>query len=162
MKLKLKGWAPKNWCLWTVVLEKVPESRLNSKIKSVTLKGKQPWILIGRTDTEAEAPILWPPDVKSQLIGKDSDLGEDWGQENGITQYEMVGWHHWHNGHGWSCLNSGRYWRTGKPGMLQFMGSQRVGPDWATGQQQMLVSQNDLKVFLPLQFLGIVWNTNYS
>ena len=81
------GWAPKNWWFWTVVLEKTLESALDSKeIKAVNPKGNQPWIFIGRTDAEAEAPILWPPDVKNWLIGKDPDAGKDWGQEEkGIT-----------------------------------------------------------------------------
>ena len=92
-----KGWDAKNWCLQTVVLEKILESPSDSKeIKPVNPKGNQPWIFIGRTDAEAEAPILWPPDVKSQLIGKNPDA--DWGQEEkGMT--EMVGWHHRFNGH---------------------------------------------------------------
>ena len=77
-----EGWAPKNWCFWTVVLEKTLESPLDSKeIRPVNPKGNQPWIFIGRTDAEAEAPILWPPDVKSRLTGKDSDAQKDWGQE---------------------------------------------------------------------------------
>ena len=92
---------PKNQCFRTVVLEKTIESPLNSKeIKPVHPKGNQLWIFIGKTD--AEAPILWPPDVKSQLFGKDPDSGKDWGQEeNGVTEDEMVGWHHWLNGHDW-------------------------------------------------------------
>ena len=92
-------WVLKNWCFWTVVLEKVLESPLDSKeIKPVHPKGNLSWIFIERTD--AEAPILWPPDVKSQLIGKDPDAGKDWGQEEkGTTEDEMVGWHHWLNGH---------------------------------------------------------------
>ena len=69
------------------------------KIKPVNPKGNQPWIFIGRTDAEAEAPILWPPNAKSQLIGKDLDAGKDRGQEKGMTEDEMAGWHHWHNGH---------------------------------------------------------------
>ena len=91
-----EGWAPKNWCFWTVVLEKILESSLDSKdIKPVNPKGDQSWILIGRTNAEAEAPILWPPDVKSWLIGKDPDAGKDWRQEEkGTTEDEMVGWHH--------------------------------------------------------------------
>ena len=93
-----KGWAPKNRCFRTVVLEKTLESPLDSKeIKPVNPKGNQPWIFIGRTDTEA--PILWPLDAKSQLIGKDPDAGKDWGQEQGMTEVEIVGWHHWINGH---------------------------------------------------------------
>ena len=97
-----EGRAPKNWCLQTVVLEKTPESALDSKgIKQANLKGNKSWILIGRTDAEAEAPILWPHDVKSWLIGKDLDAGKGQGQEEkGVTGYEMVGWHHWLNGHG--------------------------------------------------------------
>ena len=89
-----EGWAPKNWCFWTVVLEKTLGSLLDCKeIKPVHPKGNQPWIFIGRT--EAEAPILWPPDGKIWLIGKDPDAGKDWRQEEkGTTEDEMVGWHH--------------------------------------------------------------------
>ena len=88
-----KGLAPKNWCFWTVVLEKTLESPLDCKeIKTVSPKGNQPWILIGRTNTQAETPILWPHDSKSQLIRKDPDAGTDWGQEEkGATEDEMVG-----------------------------------------------------------------------
>ena len=91
-----ESWAPKNWCFWTVLLEKTLESPLDSKeIKPVNLRGNQPWIFIGRTDAEAEALIMWPPDVKSWLIGKDPDAGKDWRQkEKGMTEDEMVGWHH--------------------------------------------------------------------
>ena len=85
-----------NWCLQTVMLEKTPESPLDSKIKPINPKGNKPWIFIGRTDAEAEAPVFWPPSVKSWLIGKDTDAGIDWGQEEkGMTEDEMVGWHHW-------------------------------------------------------------------
>ena len=90
-----EGWAPKNWCFWTVVLEKTLESPLDCKIQPVNPKGNQPWIFIGRTDAEAEAPILWPSDVNSQLIRKDPDAGKEWRQEKGTTEDEMVGWHHW-------------------------------------------------------------------
>ena len=84
----------------SVVLEKTLESSLDSmEIKSVNLKGNQPWIFIGRTDAEAEAPILWPPDMESQLTGKDHDAGKDWGQEKRTTEDKMVGWHHWLSGH---------------------------------------------------------------
>ena len=92
-------WAPKNWCFQVVVLQKTHESPLDSKIKPVNPKGNQPWIFIGRTDAEAEALILWPPDVKSQLTGKDPDAGKDWGQEKRATEVKMVGWHHWLNRH---------------------------------------------------------------
>ena len=94
-----EGWVPKNWCFWTVVLENTLESPLDSmEIKSVNPKGDQSWIFIGRTDVEAEAPILWPCDAKNWLIGKDPDAGKDWRQEEkGTTEDEMVGWHHWLN-----------------------------------------------------------------
>ena len=95
-----EGWAPKNWFFWTAVLEKTLESSLDfEEIKPVNPKGNQPWIFIGRTDTEAEAPILWPSDEKSRLTGKDPDAVKDWGQEEKrMTEDEMVGWHHWLNG----------------------------------------------------------------
>ena len=93
---------PKNWCFWTVVLEKTLESPLHCKeIHPVNPKGNQSSIFIGRTDAEAETPILWPPDAKNWLIWKDPDAGKDWrGEEKGMTEDEMVGWHHWLNGHG--------------------------------------------------------------
>ena len=96
-----KSWEPKNWCFWTVVLRKTLESPLDcKKIQPVYPKGNQSWILIGRTDAEAETPILWPPDAKNWLIGKDPDAGKDWRQEEkGTTEDEMVGWHHWLHGH---------------------------------------------------------------
>ena len=96
-----EGWAPKNCWFQTVELEKTLESLLDCKeIKLVNPKGNQPWIVIGRTDAEAKAPILSPPDAKSWLIRKDPDAGKDWGQEEkGATENEMGGWHHWLNGH---------------------------------------------------------------
>ena len=96
-----ESWAPKNWCFWTVVLEKTLESPLDCKqIQPVNPKGNQPWIFIGRTDVEAEGPILWPPDAKNWLIGKDPDVEKDWRQEErGMTEDEMVGWHHRLDGH---------------------------------------------------------------
>ena len=95
-----EGWALKNWCFWTVVLEKTLENTLVCKeIKSVNPKGYQSWIFIGRTDVEAETPILRPLDVKNWLIGKDPDAEKDWGQENGATEDEMLGWQHQLNGH---------------------------------------------------------------
>ena len=89
-------WGVKNWCFQIVVLEKTLKSLLDSKeIKPVNPKGNQSWIFIRRTDVEAEAPIFWPPDVKSQIIGKDPDAGKDWGQEKKwVTEDEMVGWYH--------------------------------------------------------------------
>ena len=95
-----ESWVLKNWCFWTVVLEKTLESSLDCKeIQPVHPKGEQSWVLIGRTDAEAETPVLWP-DAKSWLIGKDPDAGRDWGQEEkGTTEDEMAGWHHWLSGH---------------------------------------------------------------
>ena len=90
----------KNWCFCTVVLKRTLESPLDCKeIQPVPPKGNQSWIFIGRTDVEAETPILWPPDAKNWLLGKDPDSGKDWRQEKGMTEDEMVGWHQWLNGH---------------------------------------------------------------
>ena len=96
-----ESWALKNWCFWTVVLEKTPESPLVSKeIRPVNLKGNQSWIFTGRTDAEAETLILWPPDTKNQLLGKDPDTGKDWRWEvKGMTEDEMVRWYHRCEGH---------------------------------------------------------------
>ena len=101
-----ESWAPKNWCFWTVVLEKTLESPLDCKeIQPVHPEGNQSWVFIGRADADDETPVLWPPHLKSWLIGKDSDAGRDWGQEDkGTTEDEMAGWHHRLNGHvfGWT------------------------------------------------------------
>ena len=96
-----EGWAPKNWHFQNVVLEKTLESPLDIKvIKPVNPKRNQPWIFIGRTDDEAETPVLWPPDAKNWLTGKDPDAGKDWRQEEkGATEGEMFGWHHGLDGH---------------------------------------------------------------
>ena len=96
-----ESWALKNWYFWTVVLEKTLESPLDCKeIQQVHPKGNQSWIFIGRTDAEAEIPIIWPPDVQRWLIWKDPDAGKDWRwEEKGTTKDEMVGWHHWLNAH---------------------------------------------------------------
>ena len=92
-------WGPKSWCFQIVVKEKNLESPLEKDIQPVCPKGNQPWIFIGRNDAEAEAPILWPPDTKSQLIQKELDAGKDWRQEKRVTEDEIIGWHHWLNGH---------------------------------------------------------------
>ena len=103
-----ESWVPKNWCFWTVVLEKTLESPMDCKeIQPVHPKGDQSWVFIGRNDVEAETPILWPPDAKSWLIWKDPGAGKDWGQvEKGTTEDEMVGLHHWLNGcgFGWTLV----------------------------------------------------------
>ena len=116
----VESWAPKNWCFWTVVLEKTLESPLDCKeIQLVHPKGNQSWIFIGKTDAKAEARILRPPDVKNWLTGEDSDARKDWRRdEKGTTEDEMVGWHHWPDGHVF-WVSSGSWWLTGRPVMLQ-------------------------------------------
>ena len=113
-----KGWALKKWCSWTVVLEKILESPLDCKeIKPVNPKGNQPWIFIGRTDAETEAPVLWPPDAKSLLIGKDP-----WERLKAGGEGDDRGWDGWMASltqWTWVWASSGRWWRTGKPGVLQ-------------------------------------------
>ena len=96
-----ESWVPKNWCFWTVVLEKTLERPLDCKeIQPVHSEGDQPWDFFGGNDAKAETPVLWPPHAKSWLIGKDSDAGRDWGQEEkGTTEDEMVRWHHWLDRH---------------------------------------------------------------
>ena len=116
-----ESWGLRNWCFWTVVLGKTLESPLDCKeIQLVHSKGNQPWIFIGRTD--AEIPILWPPDAKSWVIWKDPDAGKDWGQaEKGTTEDEIIGWHHWLDGHEFEqALGVGD--GQGKPSMQQSMG----------------------------------------
>ena len=121
-----RSWVLKNWCFWTVVLEKTLESPLDCKeIQPVHSEGDQPWVFTGKTDAEAETPILWPPHVKSWLIGKDSDAGE--GDDRG-----WGGWMASPTQWTWVWVNSGSWWWTRRPGMLQFMGSQRVRHDWVT------------------------------
>ena len=106
-------------------------SAVNS-FKPVNPKGNQSWIFIGRTDVEAQAPIVWPPGVRNWLIGKDPDDGKDWRQEEkGVTKDEMVEWHHWLDRHEFKPAPGAVLWR-GKPGVLQHMGLQRVGHDWMT------------------------------
>ena len=116
-----EGWSPKNWHFQNVMLEKTLESLLDSKkIKSVNPKGNQLWRFIGRTDTEAEALILCPPDTNNWFTGKDPDDGKDWGQEEKrVTEDEIVGWHHWLSGHEFEQTQ--RDSEVLKPGVLQFM-----------------------------------------
>ena len=124
-----EGWTPKNWCFWTMVLEKTLESPLDCKeIKPVSPKGNQCWIFLGGTDAESEAPILWPPDMKSQLITKDLMLGKIEGRRRRgwMLEDEMVGWHQPPTQWTWVWISSGSWWWPGEPGMLQSMGSQRV------------------------------------
>ena len=141
-----ESWAPKYWCFWTVVLEKILEHPLDCKeIWRVLPKGNQSWIFIGRTD--AETPILWPPDAKNWLMRKDHDAGKDWRWEGWEGWMASLTW--WT----WVCLISGSWWWTGKPGMLQSMGSQKVGHDWVT-KLIVPISKKYLSIYLYLlQFL---------
>ena len=127
-----ESWVLKNWCFQTVVLEKTRESPLDCKeIQPVHPKGDQSRILIGMTDAKAETPMLWLPDAKNWLIGKDPDAGKDWRQEKkGTTGWDgwMASWTQWT----WVWVNSGSWWWTWRPGIQQSMGSQRVGHDWVT------------------------------
>ena len=125
-----ESWVPESWCFWTVVLEKTLENPLDwKKIQPVHPKGDQSWLFIGRTDAEADTPILWPPDAKNRLIRKDPDVGKDWRQEKGTTEDEVFGWHHRLDG--WVWASSRSWWWIGRPGGLQSIGLQRVGDDWA-------------------------------
>ena len=130
----IEVWAQKNWYFQTVVLEKTLESLLDCKeIKLVSPKGNQSWIFIGMTNAEAEARTLWSLVRKSHLIWKEADAKKDWGQEEmEFTENELVGWHHWLNGH--ESEQTPRELRTGKPSVLQSLGSQKVGHDLATQQ----------------------------
>ena len=137
-----EGLALKNWCFWTVVLEKTLESPLDRKeIKPVNPKGNQPWIFIRRTDAEAEAPIFWPPDAKIWLLGKDPDARKNWGQEEkGTTEDEMVRWHHQFNGHKFEqTLGDGE----GQESLAccSPWGHKRVRNNLATEQQQQKILQ---------------------
>ena len=127
-----ESWAPKSWCFWTVLLERTLESPLDGKeLQPVHPKGHQSWIFIGRTDDEAETPILWPPDVKNLLIWKDPHAGKDWRWEEKGTQ-RMSGWMASLTRWTWVWVSLESWWWSGKPGVLQSMGSQGVGHDWVT------------------------------
>ena len=128
-----ESWALKNWCFWTVVLKKTLESLFDCKeIQPVHPKGNQSWIFIGRTDAEAKASILWPPDAKNWLIGKDPDAGKDWRWEREGDNRWWDGWLASLTWWTWVWASSGSWWWTGQPGVLQSMGSQRVRHDWET------------------------------
>ena len=142
-ELDHKAWALKNWCFQTVVLEKTLESPLDCKeIKPVNPKGNQSWIFIGRTDAEAKAPILWPPDAKSWLTGKDPDTGKDWGQEKETTKDEMVGWYHRLNGHEFEQT----------PGDGEGQGSLAYCSPWGHKESDWLSDQTTILILLKLQY----------
>ena len=128
-----ESWAMKNWFFWSVVLEKILQNPLNCKeIKPVNPKWNQPWIFIGRTDAEAETPILWPLDVKSWLIWKDPDAGKDWRrEEKGMTKDE-IGWMASPTQWTWVWANSGSWWWAGRLDVLKPMRLQRDRHDWVT------------------------------
>ena len=134
VRVGLQRWVPKNRCFWTVVLEKTLESPLETlkeMIQPVHPKGDQSWVFIGRTDAEAETLILWPLHAKNWLIEKDLDSGKDWRkEEKGTTGWDcwMASLTRWT----WVWISSGSWWWTGKPGMMQSVGSQRVRHDWGT------------------------------
>ena len=126
-----------NWCFRAVVLAKTLKSPLDNKeIQPIYPKGDQSLMFIGRTDAEAETPILWPPDVKSWLIGRDPDAGKDWRKEEKWMTEDEMGWMVSPIQWAWVWANSWRWWWTGKPGIVQSMESQRVRHTWVTEQQQ--------------------------
>ena len=142
-----KGWALKNWCFWTVVLEKTSESPLDCKeIQPVHSEGDQPWDFFGRNDAKVETPVLWSLHAKSWLIGKDFDAERDWGQ---LGEGDDRGWDGWMASRTqwtWVWVNSRRWWWTGRPGVLRFMGSQTVGHDWATELTELIELAWDLSL----------------
>ena len=160
-----KSWVLKNWCFWTVVLEKTLESLLDCKdIQPVHSEGNQPWYFFERTDAKAETPVLWPPHAKSWLIGKDSEGGRDWGQEEkGTTEDEMAGWHHQLNGREfeWTLVDGdgqrGEAWRAAIHGVTK---SQTWLNNWT---EQKTVT---LKIWGLVPFCGpypsSTWDNNYS
>ena len=139
-------WALKNWCFWTMVLEKTLESPLHcKKIQPVNPKGNQSWIFIGKTDVKGETTVLWLPDVKYSLTGKDPDAGKDWRQEEkGMTEDEIVGWHHWLNGHEFEQV----------PGAGDGQGSLACCSPWGHSQTRLsniteiyIINQHELPMF---------------
>ena len=141
-----ESWVPNKWCFWTLVLEKTLESPFDCKeIQPVHPKGNQSWIFIGRADAEAETPILWPPDAKSWLIWKDPDAGKDWNWEKGMTEDEMVVWHHWLNGHGFGWT----------PGAADGQGSLRATVHGVAKSQTRLSDWTELSRYSAISECGI-------
>ena len=148
-----EGWVPKNWWFWTVVLEMTLESPLdNEEIQPVHPTGNQSWVVIGRTDAEAETPIIWPPNVKNWLTWKDPDAGKDWRQkEKGMTGDEMVGWYHRLSG---VWVNFGSWWWMGRPDVLQSMGCK--GSDMTERLNWKSLTQTLIYFFLLFEKLGLL------
>ena len=147
-----ESWVLKNWCFWTVVLEKTLESPLDCKeIKPVHPKGDQSWIFIGRTDAGTETPVLWPLDVKNWLLGKAPDVGKDWRQEEKGKDRGWDGWMASPTQRTWVWVNSRSWWWTGGPGVLQSKKSKRVGHDWVTELNWTIlsVSKGQIAVSIP-------------
>ena len=149
-----EGWVLKNWCLQTVVLEKTLESPLDRKdIKPVHPNENQPWIFIGKADAKAEAPILWPPDAKSQLIGKDPDAGKDWRQkEKGTTEDEMARWHHWLNGHEFEQT----------PGDSEGQGSLVCCSPWGCKESNTTERLKDNWALVAVCYIHLLWFQNQT
>ena len=145
-----ESWMPKNWCFWTVVLEKTLESPLDcKKIQPVHPKGDQSLVFIGRTYVEAEPLILWPSYAKSWLIWKDPDAGKDWGQEKkGMTEDEMARWHHWLDGHGFGWT----------PGVGDGQGGLVCCGSWSRKESDTTEWLNWMQLKIIVSFLLLVWN----
>ena len=161
-----ESWVLKNWCFWIVVLEKTLENPLDCKeIQPVHPKGNQPWIFPGRTDTETEVPVLWPPDVKSQLIEKDPDAGE---KLKAGGEGDNRGWDGWMASLTqwiWVWANARRQWRTGKPGVLQLRGSKRVAHDLVRNEKKdptSYIQHKGFSIGLIRQLEWYSWKLNIS
>ena len=144
-----ESWPLKNWCFWTVVLEQTFESPLDCKeIQPVHPKGDQSWVFTGRTDVEAETPILWPPDGTSWLIEKDPDAGKDWGQEKGMTEDDMVGWHHLLNGYGFGWT----------PGVGDGQGGLACCDSWGPKESDVTERLNwtEVNIYLKIHLLSFI------
>ena len=155
-----------SWCFWTVVLEKTLKSPLDCKeIQPVHPKGNQSWVFIGRTDAEAETPILWPPHEKSWLIGKDPEAGRDFGTGGEGDNRGQDGWMVSPTRRTWVWVSPRGWWWTGRPGVLWFMESQRVGHDWGTEMNWCLGRRRKgqpTSVFYPGKSHGQSSLTGYS
>ena len=157
-----ESWALKNWCFWTLVLEKTLESPLDCKeIQLVHSEGDQLWDFFGRTDAKAETPVLCPPHAKSWLIGKDSDAGRDLGRGGEGGDWGWDGWMASLTRWTWVWVNSVRWWWSGRPGVLWFMGSQGVGRDWATElnwtEHSILIKEKRVSECMVLSYKAFIY-----